>query len=149
MLVLTHSHCMTTDLSIIANNSVVWLLTTHLYLWLSITCFFSNSYTFARCILSCSWKVASSCDVCEISSFRCARNSSSDASLLPSQLLLVVVVLVLLISLLSVLLFHYFIPMQRNNNNNFSNNSNFRGAGSRSDQCLVNAWLNKKVLRLD
>ena len=43
------------------------------------------------------------------------------------------------------------------NNNNNNNNRisiapygrNFRGAGGRSDQCSVKAWLNRKVLSLD
>jgi len=45
--------------------------------------------------------------------------------------------------------------MQDNNNNNnnrisiASNGHNFRGAGSRSDQCSVKIWLNRKVVSLD
>ena len=49
-------------------------------------------------------------------------------------------------------------PFNNNNNNNSNSNNqisiapyglNFRGAGGRSDQCSVKAWLNSKVLNLD
>ena len=54
--------------------------------------------------------------------------------------------------------FYYYVNTGASNNNNNNNNNwisiapygrNFRGAGGRSDQCSVKAWLNRKVLCLD